>query len=129
MPVSDFHGAIRSRVHLRFGRLRADPDAFHLVQRVAAARGVSLSALLRRSRGRDRDAAARQLAMYLVHVLLGRPQEVVAELFGRDRTTVAHACQRLEDFRDEEDGIEDEIARIEAILPLQAAAPERKYAA
>ena len=95
----------------RFGKLRRDPQVFELVQRVAWARRVSLSALLKSSRGPDRHAAARQLAMYLVHVVLGRSQETIAELFGRDRTTVAHACQRLEDER--EDALEAEIAAIE----------------
>lgn len=128
MPISDFDGAIRAQVRLRFGRLRADPEVFRLVQRVAVVRGVSRSALLGRSRGRDRDAAARQLAMYLAHILLGRSQDDVAFLFARDRTTVAHACQRLEDERGSR-RLEAEIARIEAHLPMAIAAPEQKYAA
>ncbi len=67
--------------------------------------------------------------MYLVHVALGRPQEVVAELFGRDRTTVAHACQRLEDDRDIDGSVEAEISRIESILPYQMRAVEHQHAA
>ena len=57
----------------------------------------------------------RQLAIYLSHVMLERPQDVVAFLFERDRSTVAHAVQSMEDRR-EEPRLEAEIARIEARL-------------
>ncbi|MBL8596296.1 MULTISPECIES: helix-turn-helix domain-containing protein [unclassified Devosia] len=97
---------------LRFQKLRTDPEVFLLTQLVAQERRVSLTSLLRRSRGSGHAAAARQLAMYLCHVLLKRPQDVVAELFHRDRTTVAHAMQSIEDCRDDP-GVEGEIARIE----------------
>ncbi len=76
----------------RFQRLRSDPEVFALVQLVADERGVTLTALMRRSRGHGKAAAARELAVYLAHVMLERPQDVVAELFARDRTTIAHAC-------------------------------------
>ncbi|RYE11212.1 MAG: chromosomal replication initiator DnaA [Hyphomicrobiales bacterium] len=114
MLIEGIGSSARRRPHLRFGRLRADPEAFELVQRVARRRNISITALLHPSRGRDRDASARFLAMYLVHVVLGRPQEIVGELFGRDRSTVAHACQRLEDLRDDNKMIEAEIARLQA---------------
>ncbi len=98
---------------LRFRRLRSDPEVFALTQAVAGERHVSMTALLRRSRGSGASAAARQLAIYLAHVVLQRPQDVVAELFARDRTTVAHACRAVEDRRDDPE-LEAEIARIEA---------------
>jgi chromosomal replication initiation ATPase DnaA len=97
----------------KFQRLRNDPEAFALVKMIAGARGVTLTALMRRSRGHGRAAAARQFAVYLTHVLLERPQDVVAELFGRDRTTIAHACHLVEDMREKPE-VEAEIARIEA---------------
>ncbi|HZY67230.1 MAG TPA: helix-turn-helix domain-containing protein [Devosia sp.] len=80
---------------------------------MAAERGVSMTNLLRRSRGSGRAASARQLAMYLAHVELGRSQETVAELFNRDRTTVAHSVQAVEDRRDTP-CLEGEISKIEA---------------
>lgn len=40
------------------------------------------------------------LAMYLVHVVLSRSYSEIGDFFGRDRTTVAHACARIEDMRD-----------------------------
>ena len=100
---------------LRFQKLRVDPQVFVLTQTVARERGVALTKLLRRTRGSGRAASARQLAIYLAHTLLGRPQDVVAELFGRDRSTIAHAVQTLEDRRDRKP-LEAEIARIEAQL-------------
>jgi chromosomal replication initiation ATPase DnaA len=53
------------------------------------------------SRGRANAALARQLAMYLVHVTLGETLSRVGEAFGRDRTTVSHACGLIEDMRDD----------------------------
>ena len=105
---------------LRFQRLRADPEAFALTQIVARERGVALTKMLRRTRGSGHAAAARQLAIYLVHTLLGRPQDAVADLFTRDRTTIAHAVGSMEDLRDEARRggrlLEAEIARIETQL-------------
>jgi hypothetical protein len=38
--------------------------------------------------------------MYLAHVALGQPLTRVAAGFGRDRSTVAYACRRIEEQRD-----------------------------
>jgi hypothetical protein len=46
-------------------------------------------------------ALARQIAMYLAHVGFGLSMAEVGRAFGRDRTTVVHACHRIEDRRDE----------------------------
>lgn len=51
-------------------------------------------------RGNAAAASARHAAMYLAHVCLGMRLSRVAEHFGRDRTTVAYACARVEDRRD-----------------------------
>jgi chromosomal replication initiation ATPase DnaA len=106
---------------LRFRRLRADPDAFAITQAVVQMRHVTMRSLLGRARGCAKVAAARQLAMYLIHVLLGRPQDVVGRLFGRDASTVSHACRTIEDLRDNPP-LETEIASIEHILPSAGAA-------
>lgn len=51
---------------------------------------------------RSREAAlARQAAMYLAHVAFELPLSRVAQAFGRDRSTAAHACHRIEDRRDD----------------------------
>lgn len=52
------------------------------------------------TRGPARYAFRRQVAIYIAHVDLGLPYRVLAELFGRDRTTVAYACSVIEDRRD-----------------------------
>ncbi|MCO5136258.1 MULTISPECIES: helix-turn-helix domain-containing protein [unclassified Shinella] len=42
----------------------------------------------------------RQIAMYVCHVVLRLPQADIGAAFGRDRTTVGHACNVVEDRRD-----------------------------
>jgi len=68
---------------------------------VATVFGVSATELLARSRGPAPVALARQTAMYLAHVDLGLSLRDIGAYFGRDRTTVAHACARIEDRRDD----------------------------
>jgi len=53
------------------------------------------------TRGRAKVALARQVAMYLAHVGCGLSLTETGRLFGRDRTTVAHACGVVEDRRDD----------------------------
>ena len=48
-------------------------------------------------------AFARQTAMYLAHVAFGLTLSQVGICFGRDRTTVRHACALIEDRRDRPD--------------------------
>ena len=61
------------------------------------------------TRGRPSVAFARQVGMYLAHVTCGLSLTEVGEVFARDRTTVAHACGRVEDQRD--DPAFDRVAR------------------
>ena len=68
---------------------------------VASALGASLAELRGEKRGRAPAAFARQTAMYLAHVHCGLNLSQVGRLFGRDRTTVAHACACVEDSRDD----------------------------
>ena len=57
---------------------------------------------LRAPTRRSAEAAfARQVAMYLAHVVCGLSLTEVGLVFARDRTTVAHACELVEDRRDE----------------------------
>lgn len=95
-------GPRREDAERRLLRLtQRDPLVAATVRRVAASCGVSAADLLRRNRCRAGIAAARQLAMYLVNVKLEYTMTQVGGLFGRDRTTVAHACMAVEDRRDE----------------------------
>ena len=52
------------------------------------------------TRGAATVAQARQVAMYLAHVGLGLTMRDVGILFDRDRTTVSHAVQMIENRRD-----------------------------
>jgi chromosomal replication initiation ATPase DnaA len=63
--------------------------------------GVAGDDLRRGTRGRAKVALARQVAMYLAHVGCGLSLTATGHLFGRDRTTVAHACGVIEDRRDD----------------------------
>lgn len=45
----------------------------------------------------------RQVLMYVAHVVLKMTMGEVGRGFGRDRTTVLHACQIVEDMRDDAD--------------------------
>lgn len=78
-------------------------DAVHAVieDTVAQVFGVTHADLGIRSRGKAHIALARQVAMYLAHVICGLTLTEVGLLFGRDRTTVAHACAVVEDRRDD----------------------------
>lgn len=67
---------------------------------VASVFGVDPSQLRRPTRGQARIALARQVAMYIAHVGYGLTLTEVGELFQRDHTTVAHACQVVEQRRD-----------------------------
>lgn len=68
---------------------------------VAAVFEVDIRELQTVTRGSPRTAFARQVAMYLAHVVCGLSLTEVGTLFARDRTTVAHACSVVEDRRDD----------------------------
>ncbi len=71
---------------------------FHAVEAVFTVRRDDLRA---GSRGRSHIAFARQTGMYLARVALGMTLLGAGHLFGRDRTTAAHACRIVEDLRDD----------------------------
>ncbi len=78
-----------------------DYKASILVRIIAHAHGVSVIELFYHSRSRAPIATTRQIAMYMMHVIVGRNLTEVGRFFGRDRTTVSHACSRIEDMRDD----------------------------
>ncbi|WP_332717153.1 helix-turn-helix domain-containing protein [Pelagibacterium mangrovi] len=89
-------------------------DCRLVVLTVASATGVRYCDFFARSRMRLHTASARQLAMYLCHTLLGITLTEVGQFFGRDRTTVAHACRQVEDGRDEGSPADIRILALEA---------------
>lgn len=72
-----------------------------LEQAVTHAFGIDPLAFWSPNRGHPRVALARQVGMYLAHILLELSLTEVGRLFARDRTTVAHACCVVEDRRDD----------------------------
>ncbi|MGO4172315.1 helix-turn-helix domain-containing protein [Bosea sp. TAF32] len=81
--------------------LRATAGARLAEAAVAGLARVPLAALRGATRGRQQVALARQVAMYLAHVTFGLSLTRVGACFGRDRTTVRHACALVEDRRDD----------------------------
>ena len=68
----------------------------------AYAFGAPLDAVAAERRGGRRDVTrVRQVAMYLAHVGFGMNLARVAMAFGRDRSTAAYACHKIEDERDD----------------------------
>jgi chromosomal replication initiation ATPase DnaA len=82
---------------------------------------VAPDQILDPGRGSADAAFARQVAMYLCHVAFELSLARVAVAFGRDRSTVAHACHAIEDRR-EEPHFDRWIDSLEAML---RAAPPR----
>lgn len=68
---------------------------------VAAAFNVPLAELRAPTRRPPMVAFARQNAMYIAHVVFGLTLTEVGRGFGRDRTTAAYACRRVEHWRDD----------------------------
>ncbi len=54
-------------------------------------------------RGGRAVSRVRQIGMYVAHVTLGLRMVEIAAGFGRDKSTVVHACHMIEDLRDDED--------------------------
>jgi len=67
---------------------------------VAAALNVPAGALLSATRGSSAISHARQIAMYLTHVVFSMTLTDVGAAFGRDRSTASHACRLVEWQRD-----------------------------
>jgi hypothetical protein len=63
--------------------------------------GLDMAALFAPTRGAPRAAFARQVAMYLAHTGFALSFDTISQVFGRDRTTVSHACHVVEDGRDD----------------------------
>jgi hypothetical protein len=82
---------------------------------IARAFKVSVSELRAPTRRAAPVALARQIAMYLMHVVFGVSLSSVGRHFGRDRTTAAHACRQIEDRRDDH-GFDLVVDRLEFAL-------------
>lgn len=89
-PLRQAAGAARCGDELRLAQIL-----------VAHVFGVSPEMLLRAPRLDRQAVLARQVAMYLAHVVLGVALVEVGRAFARDRTTARHACSRIETLRED----------------------------
>jgi chromosomal replication initiation ATPase DnaA len=104
-----------TRVRRRRAQRRPAAEKF-VLQLISTTREVPRESLLQATRGDVEVARARHLSMYLMHVVLQIPLTEIGKIFGRDRTTVGHACARMEDMRDDK--------RFDAAVTLLEAAIE-----
>lgn len=68
---------------------------------VCAVFRTDLATLFAPTRCRAQQAFARQVAVYLAHIVGSKSYTEIGRIFGRDRTTAAHACRVIEDRRDD----------------------------
>jgi chromosomal replication initiation ATPase DnaA len=81
---------------------RRDQAAARLAADVASyALRVPVAEILDLRRGAADAAFARQVAAYLCHVGFELSLGRIAAAFGRDRSTIAHACHTIEDRRED----------------------------
>ena len=102
----------------------ADCARATLASSVAAfALGQDADLANRQERGSRETIAVRRLAMYLTYTAFGMSLARCAVAFSRDRSTVAHACQIIEDRRDEDgfdawvDGLETGLKSLAPYAP------------
>ena len=68
---------------------------------VAHVYGVPLHDMRAETRGAPRAALARQVAMYLTHIVFGMSSGQIAQAFARHKATAHHALHHVEDLRDD----------------------------
>lgn len=100
----------------------APPGAMPLVQACRIVRHVVAELVMmtndRVTMRRDRRRMMchiRQIAMYVCHVSLSIPLSEIGDAFGRDRTTVSHACHVVEDRRDDT-GYDELVSTVERLV-------------
>ena len=93
-----------------------DAGAAGIVSLVSREKHVPVALLMHPSRCQARVVEARHLAMYLMHVVLQRNLTDIGVFFGRDRTTVSHACAAIEDRRDDGTSFDEDVYRLETLI-------------
>ncbi len=121
MDFPDVIGGTASPVHLYANAPYISIYSSHIRSLVesCALSIFGLSRQLFRSRNRAAPVAtARQTAIYLAHVAFGLTFTEIGHLFARDRSTVAHACNVIEELRDDPT-IDQALTIIETVLARQ----------
>lgn len=100
-------GRITEPIHMAVSGSQRDECVLELCECMmditAALFNVSSKELRRPGRTSQEVARVRQIAMYVTHVILRVSMRDVGRGFGRDRTTVVHACHLIEDMREDAD--------------------------
>ncbi len=86
-----------------------------VVQMVATAMEVDAEDIRSLPRGNTKLCRARQIAMYLMNVVMRCPYKDIGNYFDKDRTTVRYACGIIEELRDIP-AFDDRIGELEGIL-------------
>ncbi|MEL6967734.1 MAG: helix-turn-helix domain-containing protein [Pseudomonadota bacterium] len=94
---------------------------------VSLALCVPLEHLAAANRCKADIALARQVAMYLAHTQFSLAMTEIGLAMGRDRTTVSHACNLVEDRRDDDD-FDLMLTQLEDLLSQAVRAIEAKEA-
>jgi chromosomal replication initiator protein len=99
---------------------RVEDDAGRpTLERIVQHVGRQFRVELRRLRGRDRRPGTlwpRQLCMYLARRLTGQSLAQIGDYFGRDHSTVRHACQKVEDVLTTDAALPGLLRQLEAEL-------------
>ncbi len=93
---------------------------------VAGVLGVPNDELSKSSRAAPAAAYARQVAMYLTHVVFAVNMTAVGRAFGRDRATVAHACRVIEAERENSE-VDSLLERMSRALDVLTARPSSAH--
>lgn len=100
-----------------------DPAVFAPAQRAGLAQviagqvyDISAAEMRGPTRGRPRAAHARQVAVVLARNVFGMSYRQLAEEFGRDRSTICHACNVIARMREENDEFDSTLRWLESLL-------------
>lgn len=100
-----------------------DPAVFLVAQRAGLAQfiaaqvyNVPVEEMRRPTRGRPHVARARQIAIHLAHIVFAMTHRQLAAEFGRDRSTVLHACKQIEGMREDSTEFDSTLRWMEALL-------------
>ena len=72
-----------------------------IVAEVSAEFSVPEAGIFGAQKGKSEISYGRQIAMYLMHCILGTTKSRIAQVFGRHFSTVSHACKLIEEHRDD----------------------------
>ena len=72
-----------------------------VISAVAIEFAIPETSIMSLSKGRSEASYARQVAMYLMFCIYGVTKSRIAEIFSRHFSTVSHACEVIEEQRDD----------------------------